>query len=488
MAAHLTIPVVVLAILAAVPMAAQDAAPYNSIAAIHSRPRALESAVTVRATVTLTGDPGYIQDMTAGAEVDGQAVENLKIGDQLLVTGHAEFTETGLRIHVQKADLLWHGSPVPPLSVTAEEAAVGKFAALLVEVNGRLLDTEMRNGETWLRLESGQQVFLVQLKTDQGSSVLPAIENGSTLRVRGICSLEPQDTLYQGGFAVLLRSAEDVTVIAGPPWWSLGHVIELGFLMACLVIVGHVTLVQILKARFRAIMAERAKLGHELHDTLAQSFAGISYQIQAARRTVQPSDDLLTKHLDIALDMVRHSHAEAHRSIMMLRPQHLSDGADLPLAIQMALEQSTAGCGLDARFAIRGSATYLPLVATDTLFRIAQEAIANALRHGHPSTLEVILEYAPSKVSLSVVDDGLGFDTKATQGHGFGLAGIRERVRALRGDLSVMSEPGHGTQIRAIIHLRQNTGTRVLTALRERTAAYWERLRHRLNDRARENF
>jgi signal transduction histidine kinase len=488
MTARLTTIVFALVAITASSSIAEDAATYISIAAIPLQPRALSSVVTVRATLTLTGNPAYVQDLTGGAEVDGSSLENLKIGDQLLVTGRVDFTEAGLVIHAGKSVLLWHGSPVPPLSVTADEAALGKFAALLIEVSGRLVDTEKRNGETLLRLESGHQVFLVRLQTEQGSSILPIMENGSTLRVRGICSLQPRDTLYQGGFALLLRSAEDVTVIAGPPWWSLGHLTELGILLACLVIAGHLTLVQILKARFRAIMAERAKLGHELHDTLAQSFAGISYQIQAARRIVQLPDGLLTKHLDIALDMVRHSHAEAHRSIMMLRPQHLSDSADLPSAIQMALEQSTAGCQLNARFAIRGSATYLPLVTTDTLYRIAQESIANALRHGHPTTLDVNLEYAPSSVCLSVVDDGLGFDARATQGHGFGLAGMRERVRALRGDFSVLSEPGQGTQIRAEIHLRQNAGTRILIALRGKASVYYERLRHVLHKRTRETL
>lgn len=480
--------VVGLLVIATAQMAAESAAPYISIAAIRTQPRALASAVTLRATLTLTGDPAYVQDMTGGAEIDGPALENLRIGDQLLVTGRPEFSETGLIIHARRAELLWHGSPVPPLSVTADESALGKFAALLIEVTGRLVETEKRNGETWLRLESGHQVFLVHLKREQGSSILPTMENGSTLRVRGVCSLEPQDTLYQGGFAILLRSAEDVTVIAGPPWWSLGHLTEIGFLIALLLITGHLGLVQILKARFRAIMAERAKLGHELHDTLAQSFAGISYQIQAARKTAQPGDELVAKHLDVALDMVRHSHAEAHRSIMMLRPQHLSDGADLPLAIQMALEQSTAGCQLDARFTVRGSAVYLPLVTTDALYRIAQESIANALRHGRPTTLNVNLEYAPSSVCLSVVDNGLGFDTKAAQGHGFGLAGMRERVRALRGDFSVFSAPGSGTQIRAEIPLRQHTGALILTAMRTKVSIYWERLRLAFNRRTRETL
>jgi len=476
------------AIAAALSNAEDAAAPYISIAAIRSQPRALASVVTVRATLTLTGNPAYIQDLTGGAEVDGTSLENLKIGDQLLVTGRADFSETGLVIHASKAVVLWHGSPVPPLSVTADEAALGKFAGLLIEVNGRVVDTETVKGETWLRLESGHQAFLVRLMTEYGSSLLPVIEDGSTLRVRGVCSLQPQDTLYKGGFAVLLRSAEDLSVIAGPPWWSFEHLTELGVLLGLLVVAGHVTLVQILKGRFRAIMAERAKLGHELHDTLAQSFAGISYQIQAARRIAEPSDGLLNKHLETAMDMVRHSHAEAHRSIMMLRPQQLSDSADLLAAIQTSLEQSTAGCQLNTRFAIRGAPTQLPLVMTDTLYRIAQESIANALRHGRPTELEVNLEYAPSSVCLTVIDDGTGFDAKAPQGQGFGLAGMRERVRAVRGDFSVSSEPGRGTRIRAEIHIRQNSGTRMLAALRAKGSTYWERIRSLVQHRTRETF
>ncbi len=477
MMTRLKIGLLVFAAFAATSLMAENSAPYISIAAIRSEPRAFSSPVTVRATLTLTGNPAYIQDLTGGAEVEGASLENLKIGDQLLVTGRAEFTETGLLIHASKSVLLWHGSPVPPLLVTADEAALGKFAALLIEVSGRLVGTEKRNGATWLRLESGHQVFLARLQTEQGSSILSTVENGSTLRVRGICSLQPRDTLYQGGFALLLRSAEDVTTIAGPPWWNLGHLIELGLLLAGIVIAGHLTLVQILKARYRAIMAERAKLGHELHDTLAQSFAGISYQIQAARKIVPMGDELLTGHLELALDMVRHSHAEAHRSIMMLRPQRLSGSADLLSAIQMVLEQSTAGCQLDARFSIRGSAIELPLVTTDALYRIAQESIANALRHGRPNSLEVNLEYTPASVSLSVTDNGVGFDTKATHTFGFGLAGMRERIRALRGDFFLSSTPGHGTQIRAEIYVRQNVGARLLLASRRKVSVYWERAR-----------
>ena len=448
---------IALAAAATIPVADTPAdAPYASIAEVASLPQAGGATVTVRATLTLNGNPSYIQDSTGGAAVEDLDAQGLRIGDELLITGRAAETESGLVLSESRARLLWHGSPLPPLSVTAEETALGKFAGLLVEVNGELIGTENQDGQTWLRLESGHQEFLAHLSANNGRILLPEMRPGSVLRLRGICSILPRDTHYQGAFAILLRSAEDVSVISGPPWWSLAHLLELGLLLGILVAAGHIALVQMLKTRFRAIMAERARLGHELHDTLAQSFAGLSYQIQAARRIVPGSNDLLVRRLDLALDMVRHSHSEAHRSIMMLRPQPLAEGADLRQAIQATLEQSTAECPLDARFTTRGSPDTLSLSATDTLYRVAQEAIANALRHGRPSVLEVNLDYKPTTVCLSVLDNGAGFETQTLRTQGFGLAGMRERVRAIRGTFSVESEPGRGTCILAEVPRRRS--------------------------------
>ena len=163
---------------------------------------------------------------------------------------------------------------------------------------------------------------------------------------------------------------------------------------------------------------------------------------------------------------------------MMLRPQHLEEGADLPSAIQSALDQSTAGCHLKARLSISGSVERLPLVTTDTLYRIAQEAIANALRHGQPAVLEVRLDYKPSSVLLSVVDDGVGFEMKSQQHRGFGLAGMRERAHALRGEFSVTSEPGRGTKVNAEFFLRRDAGAHVISLVSKLPSLYWGRLQH----------
>lgn len=467
---------VLLPLLAAPAARASNSVPYASIAEITKLPQVRGESVTVRGTLTLNGDPSYIQDSTGGAAIQGLPAQGLRIGDELLVTGSAYETEAGLLLRRSHAILLWHGSPMPPLSVTAEEAALGKFAGLLIEVNGELIRTETRNGETRLTLKSGGQEFAAHLNGGQGNSLLPALQTGSVLRLQGVCSLQPVDTSYRGGFAVLLRSAQDVSVIAGPPWWNLRHLLEFAMLIAALILAGHFAAVQILKARFGAIMAERAKLGHELHDTLAQSFAGLSFQIQAARKIVPGENGRLARHLDLALNMVRHSHSEAHRSIMMLRPQPLAEGADLLSALRTALEQSTSECALEGRFMTRGTPAKLPLATTDVLYRVAQEAIANALRHGHPSELEVNLEYLPASVRLTVRDNGVGFESKTLHTQGFGLAGMRERIRAVRGVFSVESKPGTGTSVCAEVYLRTNIAGRLTFAAQQDFASGRRRL------------
>ncbi len=474
---------VVMTLQAAPAARAPRSAPYASIAEIAALPQVVGEMVTVRGTLTFSGNPSYIQDSTGGAAIRGLPAQGLRIGDELLVTGSAQETEAGLILSGSHAALLWHGSPMPPLSVTAEEATLGKFADLLIELNGELIDTKKWNGETWLILRSGHQKFVAHLDGGQGNSLLPALQAGSVLRLQGICSLRPGDTRYMGGFAVLLRSAQDISVTAGPPWWSLTDLLELGILLAALILAGHIAAVQMLKARFQAILAERAKLGHQLHDTLAQSFAGLSFQIQAARKIVPGNSERLVRHLDLALDMVRHSHSEAHRSIMMLRPQPLAEGADLQSALQTALEQSTTECALEARFVTRGTAARLPLATTDTLYRVAQEAIANALRHGRPSALDVYLDYLPASVRLVVRDNGVGFKSGTLRTQGVGLAGMRERMRAVRGNFSVESEPGKGTSVCAEVSLRTNVAGRLMAAVRQGSASGWIRLQRMLPGR-----
>jgi signal transduction histidine kinase len=427
---------------------------YASISTIHSLLQQRADHIAVRATLTRNGSPIYVQDSTEGAAVEGVPPQDLKIGDQVLVTGSAEETDHGLVFRRANIRVLWPGIPIPPLAVTADQAALGKFANSLIEVQGRLVGDGRKDPENSLKIESGNQIFLAKFDSAKGGLLLPRLERGSLVRLRGICSVRPEDTHYLGGFALLLRSAEDLDTVAGPPWWSLRHLFELGLVLLGVVWTAHVVRVRMMKARFRAIMTERARVAHEMHDTLSQSFAGVAFQIQAAKNNSPPGDALLERHLDLALDMVRHSHSEAHRSIVMLRPQALDETTNLQDAVKQSIERMTAGCAIDVNFAVIGTRVDLPLFVEDVLYRVAQESIANALRHGNPNNLRVTLDYGARVVALTVVDDGKGFDPSKVDRNGFGLSGMRQRIRALHGTFTIASERGKGAQVRAEVPRR----------------------------------
>ncbi len=449
---------------------------YIPISAIHLLLEKHTERVTVRATLTRNGNLIYIQDSTEGAAVEAAPNQDLKIGDQLLVTGWPEETDSGLVFRNATIRVLWPGIPIPPLAVTPDQAALGKFPNTLIEVQGRLVSDGRSDPQNSLRIDNGDQSFLAHFDSGKGSLLLPQLDRGSLLRLRGICSIRPEDTRHLGGFALLLRSAEDIDRISGPPWWSPRHLLQLGLLLIGVIWAAHVARVRMMKAKFRAIMAERARVGNEMHDTLAQSFAGVAFQIQAAKNNAPDQDFVLQKHLDLALDMVRHSHSEAHRSIVMLRPQSLDVTTSLQDALKQSIERMTEGCDIKVNFAVSGTQVSLPLFVEDALFRVAQESIANSLRHGNPGNLWINLDYRGGVILLTVADDGTGFDPSRLDRSGFGVSGMRQRIRALHGTFSITSTPGKGTTVEAEVprgRLRLGLFKSVLGAYRDHQRKYW---------------
>jgi signal transduction histidine kinase len=127
----------------------------------------------------------------------------------------------------------------------------------------------------------------------------------------------------------------------------------------------------------------------------------------------------------------------------------------------------------------------LPLAVEDALYRIAQESIANALRHGHPANLRIALDYGVKAVILTVADDGSGFDPLPPDRSGFGLSGMRQRIRALHGTFTITSKRGEGTQIRAEVPRRSVTVAKVKSILSSYRNHYRKAMEGTWNDRTR---
>ncbi|HYG09816.1 MAG TPA: triple tyrosine motif-containing protein, partial [Pyrinomonadaceae bacterium] len=214
-----------------------------------------------------------------------------------------------------------------------------------------------------------------------------------------------------------------------------------------------------LKHEFVAVLEERNRIARELHDSLAQGFTSISIHLEALSAKMGAPHDAAREHLNQARLLVRSSLAEARRTVRDLRSELLEAG-DLAAALSQVAGQLTAGTNVSAQVTVAGASRHLPERVESNLLRVGQEALTNAVRHAGARTVRARLEYGDGQVWLRIEDDGQGFDVHTTgaasNGGGFGLRGMRERLIRIGGTLSVESLPGRGTKITATVPLGEN--------------------------------
>jgi signal transduction histidine kinase len=229
------------------------------------------------------------------------------------------------------------------------------------------------------------------------------------------------------------------------PWFIL---LALGLIAAVIILLYRLR-VRRLQLQFQAVLAERNRVAREIHDTLAQSFVGVSVQLElAAQLLVQSQIAAASQQIDRIREYVREGLAEARRSIWDLRAntaQHTLTTRLTRLAEQSTTEQ------LSIHLNIGG--TYRPLAPAfeDEILRTAQESLANVTRHANATQASVDLRYDSNRLTLIISDNGRGFQTTDNslpgKGH-FGLQGMRERAALIQAQLTIESTQGKGTTIK----------------------------------------
>lgn len=435
------------------PVPLLNATPALPIAALRSKPLSLNKLQSVHGVVTRTGAPLYMQDRSGGIEVTGSLdFSSLRLGDEVTVTGYARPGRYASGFEAVHVRLVRSGTPAPPLSVTPAVAAMGGYDRVFIDTDGVLVHQTSTDQQRTFLLRGDHQTFLATLPSSRASVELPTLRNGSFVRISGICVMSGPGTSEPVAFQVLLRSPEDLEVIAGPPFWNRTHVLLLT--VSLLLAGGSVLLVtrRIQKWQFALVLEERTRLAHDLHDTLAQNFAGIAFQLQALRSVMRRRkvEAEIDQHVTLAIGMVAHSHEDARRAIAMLRPNDF-EGVDL---LETLREQaSTLTEGGEIRFTIEasGQQTIIPPAIRETLLRVGHEAITNSIRHASPTVIAMHMVYRLKEIEFTVSDDGCGFSPRTATVRGFGLAGMRSRVASLGGTLTVTSAPGHGCAVQACI-------------------------------------
>jgi PAS domain S-box-containing protein len=200
------------------------------------------------------------------------------------------------------------------------------------------------------------------------------------------------------------------------------------------------------KSRQSAILEERNRMARDIHDTLAQGFTGVIVQLEAADDAIGCSQRKeANDHLQRAAELARRSLNEARRSVHALRPQALQRD-NFWEALKGIVKNTTGGTMLHTRFELRGRLRELPPVWQENLLHIGQEALTNALKHARPHNFETRLTFNTKQLRLELRDDGHGFRVKDRH-DGMGLAGMRERVEQMGGELRVTSTRVKGTKV-----------------------------------------
>jgi ligand-binding sensor domain-containing protein/two-component sensor histidine kinase len=212
---------------------------------------------------------------------------------------------------------------------------------------------------------------------------------------------------------------------------------------------------QRIHSRFALVFEERARMAREIHDTLAQGFVGISHQLDALAIKFNGDREVARGHLDLARKMARHSLTEARRSVMDLRTTELENQA-LPAALAASARRWAAESAVDVQLQITDVKQKLSPELELNLLRIAQEAVANSMKHAGARMIRVELAMEGRFLRLGVKDDGQGFEPAGTfsllGGH-FGIVGMRERAQRVGGRFSLSSSPGSGTEVEVSVPL-----------------------------------
>jgi signal transduction histidine kinase/ligand-binding sensor domain-containing protein len=243
-----------------------------------------------------------------------------------------------------------------------------------------------------------------------------------------------------------------------PPFYRTREFAALSVLSLALVFTGAWWLrLRDVRNQYASVFAERARVSREIHDTLLQSLAAIGVELETIATQLEPAQDPARDGLRRLRRQVGHCLREARESILELRHNSMKPRALVDVLRELA-ENTTKSKGIRTEFSVTGRPRPCSGDADVQLLRIAQEAVANAVRHGRATHILITLSFEKGGLRLTIADNGCGFvpderDPAPAAGEHLGLLTMRERAARLRGQLALISNPGVGTTIEAAVPL-----------------------------------
>ena len=428
------------------PPAPFDAPVFTSTAVVHRQ--------IVSGTVLARGENHLVVKSAAlgVVQVIPSSREELPaIGHRITISGFAEtdpvhlrFRESLCRDDGAGADV--NDQPIlPPLAKLKD----GLLHGHTITVEGPVLGSAAATSQAVFTVDcSGIPIHVDASGTGIASTDLPPTE--STVRITGIALSEYENASATEIFprlrrlVVLPRHRGDVTVLGTPPWWTPTR-----FALCLLaLLVAYALRELVVRSLTRLKLRERTMLAVDIHDTLAQHLTGVSLQLDAVELAEMANRPEQAKaHLAFSRQALRSCRENLRYCLGDLR-SNLPDASDMNAFIREIVRPHIGTATLNIRFSVPRRA--LSDQQAYAIGCIIRELAVNAVRHGKSTRILIVGERRDGRIRFFVRDNGHGFDSAncpgVAEGH-FGLVGIRERLKALQGEMTIASRPHRGSKI-----------------------------------------
>jgi signal transduction histidine kinase len=421
--------------------------------------------VHVRGVVTYQrlGEALFLRDAADGLMVRTPQNTKAQAGDVVEAVGFPAMGRFSPFLEDAEFRVVRRELPPQPIPTSLKEILQGTNDANLVTLEGKILEVIPTPTESVLVVESGKSAFRARLPRKP----LP-LRNGTNVRLTGVCHIaeaaQDETSRFRANvldIELLLRSAEDIAIIAKPSGWTPQRFATVAGLLVGVALTACIWVVVLRrrvteqarvirqKVQREVVLEERQRMAREMHDTLAQSFSGVGFQLDALKSRLPADAELARTQLEVARQMVRHGQEDFRRTLMNLRAQELERGSLTEVLPKLA-KQITDDTGITLKYQVHGTRRGLPEVIENNLLRIGQECLTNAVRHARASEIALTLDFEPGLVRLRVADNGIGCHPQdlepSPNGH-FGWRGIRERAEQIRAKAELDSHPGQGTRV-----------------------------------------
>jgi len=411
----------------------------------------------------------FFQDASGGIRVRTSNEPTVKVGETAEVVAFPPLNRFDFSLTeplVRAAKPVEHFSPK---DLDLSEALSSKQSGTLIRTSATMLACKTNGEHQVLELQEQERVFVATLAANRGR--LPDMVPGSRLQITGVYDEKPATSPSAAAspasapqiINILLRSQKDVAVLSGPPWWTWKRTATLvGTLLTILIVTllwihllhrrlerQHTSRLAFSRQVLERLEDERRRIAINLHDSLGQTLLVIkNHAMLAMQGSLEEKD--LRHRLDEISGTTSQAIDEVRRITHGLRPYQL-DRLGLTQAVRALTDHASRHNSILFASRINDIDGLFDKDSEIHVYRIVQEAITNVVKHSAATEATVVVKKWATFVSLSIRDNGRGFDPakQSAQRHdlGYGLSGIAERVRILKGTLALDSKPGEGTSL-----------------------------------------